>query len=161
MLVRPAVAADLSLLQGIEAAADRMFDEVVDTTRWGDPDSGEDRAAEPGFLLVVGEPVVGFAHVLDLDGRAHLEQLAVLPRQVRRGLGTALVEGVCREAASRGYDRVTLRTFADVPWNGPFYARLGFAEIPDPDWMAPLLAAEARIGLPQAGRRVAMQRLLH
>jgi hypothetical protein len=33
VLVRPAVAADLSLLQGIEAAADRMFDPVVDTSR--------------------------------------------------------------------------------------------------------------------------------
>lgn len=158
--VRPATPSDLALLQAIEAAADRMFDEVVDTSGWGEPDTGEDRAAEPGFLLVVGEPVVGFAHVLDLGGHLHLEQLAVDPPHGRRGLGSALVEEVCRVAASRGHDRVTLRTFADVPWNAPFYARLGFVEIPDPDWMAPLLAAEARIGLPASGRRVAMQRLL-
>ena len=54
-----------------------------------------------------------------------------------------------------------LRTFADVPWNAPFYARLGFVRDPGPrHWMAPLLAAEARIGLPGSGRRVAMQRLV-
>ena len=92
---------------------------------------------------------------------AHLEQLAVHPDHGRRGIGTALVEAVCAEAAARGFDRVTLRTFADIAWNGPFYARLGFTElVPDPAWMAPMLQAEARIGLPQAGRRVAMVRHL-
>jgi GNAT superfamily N-acetyltransferase len=160
MRVRVATEADLPLIAAIEAAADRMFDAVVDTSGWGEPDSGEERAAEPGFLLVVGEPVVGFAHVLDLDGRAHLEQLAVLPGHTRQGLGTALVEAACREAAARGHDQVTLRTYADVPWNGPFYARLGFVEIPDQDWMAPMLATEARIGLPRSGRRIAMARRL-
>jgi GNAT superfamily N-acetyltransferase len=93
--------------------------------------------------------------------RAHLEQLAVHPDHGRRGIGTALVEAVCAEAAARGFDRVTLRTFADIAWNGPFYARLGFTElVPDPAWMAPMLDAEERIGLPQSGRRVAMVRHL-
>jgi GNAT superfamily N-acetyltransferase len=171
--VRPASAADLPQLAAVESAADRVFDPVVDTSRWGTPPSGEARAEEPGFLLVAGDPVVGFAHVplLDRDGdgggegaggaHAHLEQLAVHPDHGRRGIGSALVEEVCAQVKDRGLDRVTLRTFADIPWNGPFYARLGFAElVPDPAWMAPMLQAEARIGLPQAGRRVAMVRQL-
>jgi hypothetical protein len=28
-----------------------------------------------------------------------------------------------------GYPAVTLRTFRDVPWNGPFYLRRGFAVV--------------------------------
>lgn len=165
--VRPATATDLPQLAAVESAADRLFDPVVDTSLWGEPPSGAARAAEPGFLLVAGDPVVGFAHVLVLAGdaphgvRAHLEQLAVHPDHGRRGIGTALVEAVCAEAAARGFDRVTLRTFADIAWNGPFYARLGFTElVPDPAWMAPMLDAEERIGLPQSGRRVAMVRHL-
>ncbi|HET8767096.1 MAG TPA: GNAT family N-acetyltransferase [Pedococcus sp.] len=173
--LRPATSADLSQLAAVESAADRVFDPVVDTSLWGEPPSGEARTAEPGFLLVAGDavvagdPVVGFAHVLLLDGdddgpggaRAHLEQLAVHPDHGRRGIGSALVEEVCAQVRDRGFDRVTLRTFADIPWNGRFYARLGFVElVPDPAWMAPMLQAEARIGLPQAGRRVAMVRHL-
>lgn len=165
--VRPATADDLPHLGAVESAADRLFDPVVDTSLWGEPPSGQARAAEPGFLLAAGDPVVGFAHVLLLPGEgpdevhAHLEQLAVHPEHGRRGIGTALVEAACAEVAARGFDRVTLRTFADIAWNGPFYARLGFTElVPDPDWMAPMLDAEERIGLPQAGRRVAMVRHL-
>jgi GNAT superfamily N-acetyltransferase len=157
--VRPSTAADLPGLAAVEAAGDRMFDRVFAGVDWPQPASGEERAAEPGFLLVVGEPVVGFAHVLLLDGRWHVEQLVVDPAHGRRGLGAALLEAVCREVASRGGRRVTLRTYADVPWNAPFYARHGFVElVPEPDWMMPLRETEERLGLMRHGRRVAMQR---
>lgn len=60
------------------------------------------RAARPGFILVVGEPVVGFAHVLETDGQAHLEQLSVLRSRQRRGLGSALLRAAMAEVARRG-----------------------------------------------------------
>ncbi|WP_344189088.1 GNAT family N-acetyltransferase [Pedococcus aerophilus] len=105
------------------------------------------------------DDVVGFAHVLDLDGHAHLEQIAVLPDRSRRGIGAVLLEEACRYAAEQGSAQVTLRTFRDVPWNAPFYARHGFEVLdPEPGWMQPLRDAEARIGLPQNGIRVAMVR---
>jgi hypothetical protein len=43
-----------------------------------------------------------------------------------------------------GLTSVTLTTFADVPWNGPYYARLGFEVVPD---------AEAGPGLLEVRRR--------
>ena len=57
-----------------------------------------------------------------------------------------------REHAERaGLRGVTLTTFRDVPWNAPFYRRLGF-EVLDPEDLTPGLAAafadEARRGLP-------------
>ncbi|MEO7268243.1 MAG: GNAT family N-acetyltransferase [Knoellia sp.] len=159
MFVRPATAADLARLAAVEALGDALFETVFGELDWPPPDSGEDRAAEPGFLLVVGEPVVGFAHVLELGGGWHLEQIAVHPAHGRRGLGSALLDGVCREVASRGGRAVTLRTFADVPWNGPFYARNGFVELEvEPEWMAPLRQTEEGIGLMRLGRRIAMVR---
>ncbi|NNM44729.1 GNAT family N-acetyltransferase [Knoellia koreensis] len=160
--VRFAEATDLPLLQAIEDDGERAFDGLMDHSHWGPSLTGEERAAEPGFMLVAGRPPVGYAHVLDLDGHLHLEQLDVLASHRRRGVGSALVQEVCRVAASRGAREVTLLTFAEVPFNGPFYARLGFAEVPEPllDFLAPLRENEKRIGLDAGGRRIAMRRTL-
>jgi len=162
-VVRPALATDLPAVQGVEEAADQVFAEVMDITAWGSAPTGQERVAEPGFLLVAAEAddVVGFAHVLVLEEHAHLEQLAVLPDRSRRGVGSVLLEEACRCAAERGFGQVTLRTFANVPWNAPFYARHGFVVLePEPHWMAPLREAEERAGLTRQGARVAMVRHL-
>ncbi len=166
--VRPATVDDLPFLAPIEDAADRLFAERFGGVDWPPADSGEDRAAEPGFLLVAVEPddgapgterVVGFAHVLDLDGHWHLEQVAVHPDHGRRGHGAALLDALTREVAARGGDEVTLTTYADVPWNAPYYARHGWVELdPWPDRLAPFAAAEARMDMARHGRRVAMAR---
>ncbi len=70
--------------------------------------------------------VIGFALVLMLDGLAHLKELAVLPDHGRRGAGTSLVRTVCQWAEDHAIPSVTLSTFREVEWNGPFYSRLGF-----------------------------------
>jgi hypothetical protein len=53
---------------------------------------------------------------------------------------------------------MTLTTFRDVPWNGPYYAALGFEVIDD---LSPELAAmrehERAIGDDDFGPRVAMR----
>ena len=46
-----------------------------------------------------------------------------------RGIGRALLRAGCAWAAAHGYDELTLATYRDVPWNGPFYASEGFVEI--------------------------------
>jgi len=67
---------------------------------------------------------------------------------------------VCDWAASNGHASVTLSTFRDVPWNQPFYARLGFEIVP-PAQFSPALRAivedETRRGL-DPRRRVVMRR---
>jgi ribosomal protein S18 acetylase RimI-like enzyme len=147
------------MLQPLEARADAMFEPVFGPLDWDPPQDGAARAAEPGFLLVAGDPPAGFAHALLIDGAVHLEQLAVEPALGRRGIGTALVEAVCAEAAARGHDRVSLCTYADVPWNAPFYRRLGFREVTllEP-YQERLRDTERRIGLERHGRRVVMER---
>ena len=101
--------------------------------------------------------VVGFAHLLEQDGHAHLEQLSVLPRLGRRGLGRMLVSAVLREAGARGHREVTLRTYADVPWNAPFYTRCGFVETePRTAFLRRLIDVEESLGLLQHGRRLQM-----
>jgi GNAT superfamily N-acetyltransferase len=120
-------------------------------------------ALRQGHLWVAlsGNTPVGFAHVEAIDtGTAHLEEIDVLPEHGRRGLGTRLVTEVCGWAASAGYDAVTLTTFSDVPWNRPFYERLGFRVVPDADLPAALRVIaddERRRGL-DPSRRVVMER---
>ena len=38
-----------------------------------------------------------------------------------------------REAWLLGYERLSLTTYRDLPWNGPFYRSLGFAEESSPE----------------------------
>lgn len=61
------------------------------------------------------------------------------------------------EAGVGGHHRLTLRTSADVPWNAPFYARLGFVESePDTPFLRGLVDVELRHGLGRYGRRIQM-----
>jgi len=146
---------DFAALEEIERAADALFLERFRPEAWPPPAS---RAADPGFVVVAaGDELLGFAHVLEIAGLAHLEQVSVLPDHGGRGIGRVLVETAKTEARTRGYDRLTLRTYADVPWNAPFYAKLGFAvEDPATDFHRALVATEERLGLDRYGARVQM-----
>jgi GNAT superfamily N-acetyltransferase len=103
---------------------------------------------------------IGYAVVDVVDGQSHLEQLSVLPASGKRGVGTALLEHVCEQAAAQGYRWVTLTTFIDIPWNAPFYAKHGFERMSGeeigPELRA-LLVTEAEHGLDPA-QRVCMRR---
>lgn len=124
------------------------------------------RAAQACGLLWVavdrdGDPL-GFTYVEATPNRVHLEELDVHPDWGRRGIGTALIREVERWAVANGRRQLSLTTFRDVPWNAPFYQRLGFETIAAADLDADLaerLEAEARRGLDPA-RRVAMRKRL-
>ena len=156
---------DLPLLPAIEVAAATLLaghapaSVLTETTSQADLEDAQQR----GHLWVaLAEDVpVGFAHIEVLEPAVvHLEEIDVHPDHGRRGVGTELVFSVCRWAAANGYSCVTLTTFRDVPWNMPFYTRLGFEEIP-PEELGPALLSviedETRRGL-DLSRRVAMRR---
>ena len=158
--VRPATAAELTVLPALETASDTLFETIGIT---GLPPAAEvEELRRAAAVLVVGDPPAGFARLEVVDGQAHLEQLAVHPDHARRGHGTALVEAAVEWARGRGYRSMTLTTFRDVAWNGPFYARLGFVEVDTED--SPELAAnrehERALGLDAMGQRIAMRRAL-
>jgi GNAT superfamily N-acetyltransferase len=112
-------------------------------------------------VLVAGRPAVGFARIDEVDGQAHLEQLSVLPSHMRRGNGTALVEAVCAWAAVHGYREVTLCTFAEVPFNAPFFAKRGFVPVESlTPGLVELRDWERDLGLDALGPRIVMRRTL-
>ncbi len=69
---------------------------------------------------------VGFALASAAGRMAHLDELDVLPKHGCQGLGTALLETVCNCALANNLKAITLSTFSYIPWNAPFYAKLGF-----------------------------------
>lgn len=155
--VHEARAADVPLLAAIEADADELFLERFGNPRWDPPTPGQDRVATAGFVLVSGTPPVGFAHVVEIEGDAHLELLAVRRDHGRQGIGTALVEAAKAEAWARGHRRLTLSTYRDVPWNAPFYERRGFEELTRLEhWHREAQRHEARMGLLKHGERLIM-----
>jgi GNAT superfamily N-acetyltransferase len=156
---------DLERLPAIELAAARLLAGQAPEAVLEETTSQEvlQAAQSDGRVLVAlaDAAPVGFAHVELLEPRcAHLEEIDVHPDHGRRGLGKRLVLGVCRWAAASGHAWVTLTTFRDLPWNMPFYIRLGFEEIPSGELspaLRSLIEDETRRGLDR-NRRVAMRR---
>lgn len=111
-----------------------------------------------GRAWVYGDPPVSYVLVDEIDGYAHIEQVSVHPGHSRQGIGRMLIDHVGTWATSRGLAGLTLTTFTEVPWNAPYYARLGFRVVTD---LSPGLRAvrahEAAIGL-DAWPRVVMRR---
>lgn len=166
--IGPARLEDVAALPGIEVRAATLFspdDLAPEHASDSTPLPVYSAAQREGLLLVARQAddrVVGFAHLEWIDGVAHLEELDVEPEMGRWGIGRRLVEAACRLARAGGSERITLSTFRDVPWNAPFYARLGFVPIPEPD-LGPGLRErrdrEAEDGLEPA-KRVMMSRAL-
>lgn len=151
--IRAATRADIERLRAIERAAGEMFrplgmDDVADD----EPPSAVELAvfvdAGRAWACDVAGEVIGYALAAVVDGNGHVEQVSVHPDHHGHGHGRALIEHVVRWAAARGSAAVTLTTFVDVPWNGPYYERLGFTYLADlPPELAALRAHEAARGL--------------
>lgn len=160
-LIRPASAADLVLLPAIEAQSDGLLAEVPGTVPGAvellPPAAGAGELQAARQVLVAGTPPQGFARIEEVDGSAHLEQLSVHPLSAGRGLGRALVDAALAWARKAGYPGMTLCTFADVPFNAPFYRSCGFEVVDAQGGLAELREEERRQGLDRLGKRVAMQ----
>ncbi|MGH3498645.1 MAG: GNAT family N-acetyltransferase [Nocardioidaceae bacterium] len=110
---------------------------------------------------VVDQPIA-YLVVDVLDEAAHVEQVSVRPDYSRQGLGRQLLDAAESWGRQQGLTVMTLTTFADVPWNGPYYGRLGFRVVPENEWTAGqrrIRKHEADAGL-DAWPRVVMQRPL-
>lgn len=91
---------------------------------------------------------------------AHIDLVCVHPRHRGHQHGKTLLEAAGVWARAHHREELTLTTFREVPWNAPYYERLGF-RILEPEWQAPEIAVirddERRAGLDRWSR-VAMSR---
>jgi GNAT superfamily N-acetyltransferase len=124
---------DLATLVEIEAAAGVSFRDLgMDAVADDDPGSVEELVSyaetDRGLVAVDSEDrPVGYLLLDVVDSVGHIAQVSVHPDHTRQGIGHALIERAACWACSRGFDALTLTTYREVPWNGPYYERLGFA----------------------------------
>lgn len=90
---------------------------------------------------------VGFTLTSERGGTLYLDQISVVPDHGQKGLGRALMARIETDAKDRNLRTVTLSTFREVQWNGPFYRSLGYREIKPAritDWMKELESLQAQ-----------------
>lgn len=158
-MIRQAEDGQLPALQDIERAAGESFRAIgMHRVADDDPLSIDELRAylDDGRLWVwvaaPNGPPAGYLLADVVDGNAHIEQVSVHPDFGHRGIGRALIEQCVHWAHQQGYPAVTLTTFTDVPWNGPYYRRLGFRELSAGEFtpgLQRLRAHEAANGLDQ------------
>ena len=133
--IRPTTLKDVAALSAIERAAAGRFRDVPELAWLAD---GVVISAEQhlgyverglSWLALANDQPVGF-----ILAEAHTSSLFIVELSVDlnwqgKGIGRQLIARAADHARNRGLTALTLTTFWDVPWNAPFYARLGFEKM--------------------------------
>lgn len=166
--IRPAAASDLDLVADIDKDACTSYvdlDSALDVELPADHPFARAEVARWNEILragdlffafsPAGEPV-GFAALCLVDGLPFLEQISVRRAAMRRGVGRSLMAFAQRWSAPKG--ELWLTTYGHVPWNGPWYERMGFVRVAESAWGPELRAivGSERGALPCPGERVVM-----
>ncbi|MFI9505024.1 GNAT family N-acetyltransferase [Nocardia sp. NPDC052566] len=131
-MIRPATEADLPVLQDIERAAGKPFADIGMTMVAEDePPTLEAlreflRAGRAWVWSNYADRAIGYLVLDVVDGAAHVAQVSVDPDHAGRKIGKQLIDHAVQWAKTQGMYSITLTTFTDVAWNGPYYERLGF-----------------------------------
>lgn len=165
-MIRRADIEDLPVLREVERAAGTPFrDFGMDTVADDDPPTIAEltQFQQDGRALVFADEhnhPVAYLLVEPLDGYALIEQVSVHPSHARQGLGSQLLDAAQAWAEQHQLAGLVLTSYVHVPWNAPYYQRLGFRVLSDeeiPQGLRAVRAHEAARGL-DAWPRVAMLR---
>jgi GNAT superfamily N-acetyltransferase len=165
-MIRAARAEDLPQIPAIEVAAGAAFRTLGMGAIADDPPLSLEALAkyqQHGRAWVAtgpGDEAVGYLLVDQVGPFAHIEQVSVHPLYARQALGRLLIDTAADWSVARGLQGMTLTTFTEVPWNGPYYARLGFQPMPEcewPDGLRQIVQSEREHGL-DTWPRIAMKK---
>lgn len=133
--IRKAQKGDLKYLNEIELAAAGTFPagSIPETIRnEALPVELLVKAQSEGRLFVAADSSdkpAGFIVVVKYNDKAFIIELDVHPCHHRKGLGKALISAAVDWAKSHKCNALTLTTFSSIPWNAPYYERLGFKRL--------------------------------
>lgn len=164
--IRPAVPTDADLIAQVEWSAAQIFTSIPQL-EWlshihCSPRDWRDylRSNDTCLVAVTAEMhVVGFLCARQIDRHLHIDEVSVRKEWQTCGIGRQLVLLCLHRARDAGFVGTTLTTYRDVPWNAPWYRRLGFDVLRDdktPGFLRDQLEAERAKGLSPPAR-VAMR----
>lgn len=138
-VIRPMRLEDIETVRAIERASATRFHGTA-LAAIADDEPTDARTLEARIrtddALVCADNVdapIAFVIARPLGADIYIEQIDVAPEHGGKRLGASLLAAM----AARG-PALSLSTFRDIPWNAPWYRRLGFVDIPD-DALPPLL----------------------
>ena len=165
MSVRQARPEDVGRLQAIQLAAGDAFRDVGMPAVADSPPlpaeslSGYRRAGRAWVAADEYDEPVGFVVADVVDESVHIEQVSVHPAHAGKRIGAMLLDHVADWAREQHLKGMTLITFRGVPWNAPYYERLGFRELSEAE-VSPGLAARKAAEGGNLSARVCMLREL-
>lgn len=133
--IRPTTRNDVAALSAIERAAGERFREDPELAWLAD---GEVISTDQhlgyverglSWLALANDQPVGFILAEAHPSSLFIVELSVDLHWQGKGIGRQLIACVADYARKRGLTALTLTTFRNVPWNAPFYARLGFEKM--------------------------------
>lgn len=133
--IRAALTSEIEAVRVLERASAQRFIGLMDALAADEPSPASvlaERIAAAGLLIAEADGVLAaFVMFRPIADSLYIEQIDVLPAFERRRIGASLIAAVAERARAQGLPRLTLSTFRDVPWNAPYYRRLGFVDIDD------------------------------
>ncbi|WP_165184828.1 GNAT family N-acetyltransferase [Caulobacter soli] len=142
IISRPARLQEIETIRSLERASAQRFVGLMDALAADESSPAAvltARIADGGVIVAVEDgTVAGFVMFRPVEARAYVEQLDVLPAFAGRRIGAALLDAVAARAREAGLVGLSLSTFREIPWNAPYYRRLGFVEV---DALTPGMAA--------------------
>ena len=132
-IIRLAVPEDAQLLPAIETSAAQAFRMIAELSWLAE--SPPMSIARHSQLIALSTCWValdaenrpqGFLSAEQHGNDLHIHELSVMQSMQGQGTGRRLIEAAMEYARSTRLSFVTLTTFTNVPWNAPFYSRLGF-----------------------------------
>lgn len=164
-VIRLAVPTDAPRLPDIERSAGQIFRKIPGLEWIADDQvmTAEQHlpaiAAQTVWVGCEDDMAIAFLSAQQSADTLHIAEISVHASAMGQGLGRALIKTAIEAARLAGFSAVTLTTFRDVPWNEPYYQRLGFKTLHTHQLdthLAGILADEIKDGLPKE-RRCAMQ----
>ncbi len=157
------------LLPGIERSAGKSFLNVPGY-EWIASDTVMTAKAHLKLIdkgtvwLAVGadDHVWGFLSAEVFEDTLHIWEISVHQEAQGQGIGRKLMAAAETYAVQEGMKAVSLTTFRDVPFNAPYYARLGYATMGEVELdrrLRSILADEVAAGLSADTRCAMIKRL--
>lgn len=169
-IIRKTQLSDIDYLGDVERSASAAFKSIPDLAWIAETDviSAEEHSqfvdAESSWVAIESKShdLSGFILTEIIDRDMYIAEVSVSAVHQKKGLGTQLLKRAFTEATALGIEAAILTTFIDVPWNAPYYKRLGFAILSDDDmpaYLAQKLGEEEASGL-HVQKRCAMRKAL-